>query len=212
MDDITKNIQDNDGWYRSPDHRQFIRTGSFTSWIVGSKNPLSPGSAGVSCAAWYVTRDDESELPARYARTSDDSKSDEYRAAVAATLRSLETLPANSKIKILTRLPAVAEALNGNMRKWESEGWINPGDTSKRNAWEIWERIIKLSETRGLQVAVEYKEFDDKVFKQLREWALVLAKEKSKEIGDRPGDYHAHRKGQPTAPNAGHDTSGNGAE
>ena len=88
------------GWLRKHDEPQFAGLGEYTAWIVGTKQSPSPGSAGVSCAGWFVRKNDDSELPVRHARTSDTSDSDEQRAGIAAVLRCLETLPRQANIRI----------------------------------------------------------------------------------------------------------------
>jgi ribonuclease HI len=202
-DVVSDRTSNGDGWFRNQDNPQFVGTGPYTAWIVGTKNVPSPGSAGVSCAGWFVVRNDDGELPVRYARTSATSDSDEQRAGVAAALRCLETLPKNASIEIRTRFSWIADGLNGLMHKWQSANWIVKGETKKHNGWEIWERIIYLSESRGLDVVAKFEGADDKFFRRLRTWALCLATETSDELGIEPGDRYAFRKGQAITPRDG---------
>jgi hypothetical protein len=131
-------IEDEHGaaWTRNPDQAQFNVAGEFTAWIVGTKDPRSAGSAGVSCAGWYVSKDDGSELPFRYARPSEAGDSDEARALIAAVLRSLETLPKKSRINLLTRTKYIADGVNGDMEKWLAAD-LRKEVSKRRNGWEI---------------------------------------------------------------------------
>ena len=183
------------GWLRKHDEPQFAGLGEYTAWIVGTKQSPSPGSAGVSCAGWFVRKNDDSELPVRHARTSDTSDSDEQRAGIAAVLRCLETLPRQANIRISTRAEWISDGINGGMEQWQREDWKKTTKT-KRNGWEIWEQVIKIRNDEGITLSAEHRAKDDTTFDRLRNWARVMSKKKSDELGVQKGDHIAHRKGR----------------
>jgi hypothetical protein len=203
LDNIdTNDLGGGNGWLRNQDQPQYESAGEFSAWIVGVKNPPSPGSAGVSCAGWYVTKDDGTELPVRYARTSDTSDSDEQRAGVAAALRCLESLPKKATIKIQTRAKWIANAINKSLDDWQDRHWLSLGG-EKRNGWEIWEKIIQVRDSQELIVNASWLSADDDNFTRLRDWARVMSRKKSEQLGVHDGDHFEHRKGRSSMSNDG---------
>jgi hypothetical protein len=183
------------GWFHKVEEPRFGGSGKFTAWIAASLWSPSPGSSGVSAAAWLVVRDDNSEQPVRESRPSEAFDSDDYRATVAAALRAVQTVPHRSHLLLRTVNKVVAEAIERNMYRWENEGWKARG--GKRNGWEFYEALITLIKDRSLTVHVEYKRTDDSEIVALRRLAHQYARRAGELMGIPPGSRLSFRKGQP---------------